>query len=95
MAKPGWRLKLLLIIILSVLIYIVLYIPFFPEPQTTLPQITHDYYEIVDELSGESLMMVPLLVTVGDELLTEDNRRFSVVKINGNTAYAKQIANTP
>ena len=62
-----------------------------PLQQKPAPQTIHDYYEILDESSGESLMMVPLVVNVGDELLTEDNRWFRIVKVVEDKAYARRV----
>lgn len=81
-------------LVLSVLIYVALaYLPmnFLPTQQKPTPQVIYDYYEIVDENGGESLMTVPLAVKVGDELLTEDNRRFKVVKVIDNIAFARKV----
>lgn len=83
-------------IALSLLTYFaLLYLPIglLPQQHKPTPQPIYDYYEIVDESGGESLMMVPLVVNVGDELLTEDNRRFKVVKVVENTAYARRVKN--
>lgn len=63
-----------------------------PQLQKPAQQPVYDYYEIVDEAGGESLMTIPIVVNVGDELLTEDNRRFRIVKVVENKAYARQTA---
>jgi hypothetical protein len=65
-----------------------------PMQQKPTPQPIYDYYEIVDEAGGESLMTIPLIVNVGDELLTEDNRRFQVVNVIENKAYARRVQDT-
>lgn len=57
------------------------------------PQKLYDYYEIFDEASGESLMYVPLVVNIGDELITETNKRYRIVKVAGNKAYARFVEN--
>jgi hypothetical protein len=59
-----------------------------PEPQ---PQEIYDYYIIIDEMSGKSLMNVPLVVNIGDEVLTEENKRYKVVKIEENRAIARFV----
>ena len=59
-----------------------------PTPE---PQKIYDYYIIVDETDGHSLMYVPLIVNVGDEVLTEENKRYKVVKIEENRASARFI----
>jgi len=59
-----------------------------PEPA---PQKVYDYYFILDETDGHSLMYVPLVVSVGDEILTEENKLYQVVKIEENRAYARFV----
>ena len=49
----------------------------------------YDYYIIFDEIDGRSLMYVPLVVNVGDEVLTEENKRYKIVKIEENRAFAR------
>lgn len=57
----------------------------------TPPQKAYDYYVVVDESTQDVLMYVPLVVSVNDELITEDNRLFRVVQVDGNTAYARFV----
>jgi hypothetical protein len=59
-----------------------------PEPE---PQKAYDYYFILDEADGRSLMYVPLAVNIGDEVLTEENKLYKVVKIEENRAYARFV----
>ncbi len=59
-----------------------------PEPS---PLMKYDYYIIVDESSGSNLMYVPLVVNIGDEVLSEENKRYKVVKIEQNRAFARFI----
>lgn len=54
-------------------------------------QKAYDYYVVVDEANQEVLMYVPLVVSMDDELITEDNRLFRVVRVEGNIAYARYI----
>ena len=67
---------------------------YFPSPyKKPVPaeEAKYDYYEILDEATGESLMYVSVVnVTTGDELLVED-RWYVVVRVNGNRAYARQF----
>ena len=55
------------------------------------PQKIHDYYIIYDEKSGQDLMYVPLVVSVGDEVLTEDDKLYRIVKVEENRAYARFV----
>lgn len=59
-----------------------------PTPQ---PQTIYDYYIIVDEIDNHSLMYVPLVVNIGDEVVTEENKRYKVVRIEQNRAFARFI----
>lgn len=95
-AKRRIALFLLVGLALVALAYVALaYLPMnlLPLQQKPTPQPIHDYYEILDEVSGESLMTVPLVVNVGDELITDDNRRFEVVSVIENKAYARKVKN--
>lgn len=55
------------------------------------PQQLHDYYIIMDEKTGAELMYVPLVVSIGDEVITEDNKRYTIVTIKQNRAYARYV----
>ncbi len=55
------------------------------------PQKVHDYYLIIDENSGETLMYVPLVVSIGDEVITEANKRYRIVRVEENRAYARFV----
>lgn len=59
-----------------------------PEPE---PQKIYEYYIILDEIDGHSLMYVPLVVNIGDEVLTEENKRYKVVRIEENRAFARFV----
>ncbi len=59
-----------------------------PVPE---PQKIYDYYIILDEIDGHSLMYVPLVVNVGDEVLTEENKRYKIVRIEENRAFARFV----
>ena len=58
----------------------------------TPPQKAYEYYVVVDEANHQHILMyVPLVVSVNDELITEDNRLFRVIRVEGNTAYAQFV----
>lgn len=65
----------------------------FSVQQKPAPQIQkiYDYYIIVDEVDNHSLMYVPLVVNVGDEVLTEENKRYKVIRIEQNRAIARFV----
>lgn len=55
------------------------------------PQQVYDYYQIIDVETNDTLMYIPLVASVGDELLTEDNKRYQVVRVEENRAYARFV----
>ena len=55
------------------------------------PQKMYDHYIIHDEATNEVLMYVPLVVSVGDELISDKNKRYKVVKVEENQAYARFV----
>lgn len=55
------------------------------------PQKVYEYYIIVEAETDRTLMYVPLVVSVGDELITEENKRYEVVRIEENRAYARFV----
>jgi hypothetical protein len=57
------------------------------------PQKVYDYYMILDEQDGHTIMYVPLVVSVGDEVLSEDNKYYRIVRIEENRAYARFVEN--
>jgi hypothetical protein len=71
------------------------YSPGFMPPLTKPEQnkAAYAYYLIIDEATGKHLMYVPVLVHIDDEVLTEDNRIFKIVKIEENRAYARFVKN--
>lgn len=51
----------------------------------------YPYYFIYEEKSGHHLMTVSIVVTIGDELITEDNKLYRVVRMDENKAYARYV----
>lgn len=65
--------------------------PWRPAPIRT-PRQEYAYYRIVDEKTGKTLMTISSgPVIIGDELLTEGNKWYVVVKVEGNLAYARYV----
>lgn len=64
-------------------------------PTPAAPSPRYDYYIIMDERDQHILMYVPVTVTVGDELITEENQRYVVVKVEENRAYARFAEQLP
>jgi len=66
-------------------------LPIEQKPEQTPP--LYEFYVIMDAENEEILMYVPLKVNVGDELVTDKNKRFQVVRIEENRAYARFVEN--
>lgn len=64
---------------------------FLPNPQRKPEPAKYEYYQILDEANGETLMYVSTIaVREGDELLTEGGKWYVVVRVVQNIAYARQ-----
>lgn len=89
------------IVLIIILLVVVLSISFFhllplnllqvQQKPEQAPQTVYDYYLIIDEATNTTLMYVPLVVTYDDEVLTEDNKLYRVVRIEENRAYARFV----
>lgn len=55
------------------------------------PAQAYDYYYIYAEEDGRELMRVPVDVSANDELITEDNKRYKVIKVEGNKGVARYV----
>lgn len=67
------------------------------KPEKSSQQV-YDYYLIIDEADGHTIMYVPLIAHIGDEVLSEENKLYIIVRIEENRAYArfkKSIQLTP
>lgn len=51
----------------------------------------YPYYFIYEEKSGHHLMTVSIVVTMGDELISEDNKLYRIVRVDENKAYARYV----
>ncbi|HWR43469.1 stage II sporulation protein P [Sporomusa sp.] len=58
-----------------------------PSPQ---PQ-SYTSYLILEETTGETLMQISVPPTVGDELITDTNKRYTIVKVEENRSYARFV----
>jgi hypothetical protein len=54
-------------------------------------QEAHEYYYIYAEEDGRELMRVPVAVSIDDELITDDNKRYKIVKTEGNKGIARYV----
>lgn len=94
--KKSW---LFLVILCSILfIYSVLYNKgILPIEKRSIPYAaTHSdstkryaYYTIFEEDSSTELMRIPLLVQIGDEILSADNNLYEVIRVEEDRAYAR------
>jgi len=86
-----------LLVLVAIVIIGVYYVPFTmfsvqPKPEQA-PQKIYDYYIIIEEDTKEVLMYVPITVNVGDELVSDQNKRYKIVKVEENQAYARFVEN--
>jgi stage II sporulation protein P len=79
---------LALLIGVAVMAYI---IPFKGFGVSQKPEQHYEYYYIYAEEDGRELMRVPIAINVGDELITEDNKRYKVVKVEGDKGIATYV----
>lgn len=75
----------------SALYYIPLNFMSVQQKPEQAPQKVYDYYIIFDEKTNQSLMYVPLVVSPGDEVITENNQRFRVISVEENRAIARYV----
>jgi hypothetical protein len=92
--------RLLLIGSLIALCGILLCSFIFPEPPNFFPlqqkpeettQRIYDYYIILDEQDGHTLMYIPLIAHIGDEVLSEENKLYVITRVEENRAYARFV----
>ena len=84
-------------IILALLLLAVFFRKDGPSPQSPVRPhpVKYAYYQIVDAATGKTLTFVSVPVTKGDEYVTADNRRYVVVRIRENKAYARYTGMAP
>jgi hypothetical protein len=93
--KKSWRTIIILtgfiVLIYLGIRYLVPFVSPSPGPKSIRPYpVQYSYYQIIDEATGKTLTYISSTpVTVGDEYITGDNRRYVVVRLQGNKAYAK------
>lgn len=51
----------------------------------------HEYYTIIDEADGHTLMYIPVTAQIGDEVLAEDNKLYRITRLQDHTAYASFV----
>ncbi len=91
--KVAGILTLVALVTIGVLHYVPLTLFSVQQKPEQTPQKIYDYYTIIEENTGEVLMYVPLVVSLGDELISEDNKRYRIIKVEENQAYARFVEN--
>lgn len=78
---------------IGVMLFAILLLPIsWAAPLFTAPELTTDYITIVDE-RGNIIMQTGLSVRPGDEYISEDNRLYEVVVVEGILAKARFVGN--
>lgn len=96
MQKKHW-IKLVCFLVLAAIIaagalyYLPLTIFSTQQKPEQVPQKLYDHYIVLDEDTNEVLMYVPLVVSVGDEVISEKNKRYKIIKVEENHAYARFV----
>lgn len=88
------RLSILILGILALLIgvaVLVFILPFKGFGVSQKPEQPYEYYYIYAEEDGRELMRVPITINIGDELITEDNKRYKVIKVDGAKGIAQYV----
>ena len=64
------------------------------KPEQSPPQERYDYYLVIEESTNKTMAYVSTVtVNIGDEYISEDNKRYIIVKIEENRAYARYVEN--
>lgn len=68
------------------------YLPL-PQQKPEVPaKSPYEYYVILDEKTSATLMYVSVVtVTPGDEMITEENKRYVITRVEENLAYARYV----
>ncbi len=93
------RFLIFIFILVLALYFLLTYLPVLfspPQPQPVRPHpVQYPYYQIIDQATGKTLTYVSSApVTIGDEYVTEENRRYIIIRVKGNKAYAKYAGKT-
>jgi hypothetical protein len=89
--KPSHLIVLALIAFLVGIGLMVYFIPFKGLGEYHKPEQAYEYYYIYAEEDGRELMRVPVAISIDDELITEDNKRYKIVQIEGNKGIARFV----
>ncbi|HBS59333.1 MAG TPA: stage II sporulation protein P [Firmicutes bacterium] len=86
--------KIIVFVLILITCFVALY-HFFPLKHSInqKPDQPYDYYYIYAEEDGRELMRVPIAVSIDDELITEDNKRYRIVRVEENRGIARFVEN--
>lgn len=70
---------------------IVSIVPFKGFSVSQKPEQPYEHYYIYAEEDGRELMRVPIAISIDDELITEDNKRYKIVKVEGDKGIAQYV----
>lgn len=94
MIRSRTKLIMGILVIVSVVVIAAQYLfPVFTRPPQAKPELiienkVYEYYILIDQETGEVLGHVSSLeVTTGDEYISENNKRYVVIRVEENRAY--------
>ncbi len=68
------------------------YLPLPQQKQQAPTKSPYEYYVILDEATGVTLMYVSVVtVNPGDEMITGENKRYVIMRVEENRAYARYV----
>lgn len=79
---------IILILTIAAIIYIV---PFKGFGAVQKPEQPYEYYYVYAEEDGRELMRVPVAISIGDELITEENKRYRVITVSEDKGIARYV----
>lgn len=93
LSKPT-NLILLGLITFAIAVALIIYIvPFKGFGNYQKPEAAYEYYYVYAEEDGRELMRVPVPINIDDELITDDNKRYKIISVDGNKGIARFVEN--
>ncbi|TCL37183.1 hypothetical protein EV210_10648 [Anaerospora hongkongensis] len=79
-------------LILGLWYYVPQYLPLPQQKQLVPTKSPYEYYIILDQATGITLMYVSVVtVNPGDEMITGENKRYVITRVEENRAYARYV----
>ena len=88
--RPARRTMAIILALLAVAI-VIAFCAFGGGSTYRKPAQAYDYYYIYAEEDGRELMRVPVAISIDDELITEDNKRYRIIKVEDNKGVARYV----